>query len=147
MEALKEFQRELDLDPTNASAAYEAGEICRKLSQLDKAREYFEIAVNHYPDFEDGQIGLGRVLIALGKPQLALSHLRKAISLNPDNEVSYYQLALVYKASGDTAEQQKVLGEFRRVRAQRARLEESLAAEVASPREVTKQELDFKDAP
>ena len=147
LEALKEFQRELELDATNANAAYEAGEICRKLTQFDKAREYFEMALKHYPDFEDAQIGLGRVLIALGKPELALPHLLRAISLNPDNEVSYYQLALVYRASGNAAEQQKALAEFQRLRAQRARLEESLARDVSSPREVTKQELDSEVPP
>jgi tetratricopeptide (TPR) repeat protein len=147
LEALKEFQQELEIDPTNANAAYEAGEICRKLAQLDKAREYFEMALKPYPDFEEAQIGLGRVLIALRKPDLALPHLQKAISLDPENEVAYYQLALVYRASGNTAEQQKAMAEFQRVRAQRARLEESLAADVSSPREVTKQELDSEDAP
>lgn len=147
LEALKEFEQELELDPTNANAAYEAGEIYRRMVQLDKAREFFEMALNHYPDFEDAQIGLGRGLIALGKPDLALPHLRKAISLNPENEVSYYQLSLAYRALGDVAEQQKALAEFQRLRTEKSRQQESEMKQAFSPREVTKQKLDSKDAP
>jgi tetratricopeptide (TPR) repeat protein len=141
-EALKEFEQELELDPTNANAAYELGEIYRKSGQRDKAQVFFEMALKYYPDFEEAQVGLSRVLIALGKPDKALPHLQKAISLDPGDEISYYQLALVYRASGKTAEQQQALAEFRRLRAKRARVEESLAADASSPREVTKQELD-----
>ena len=143
-EASKEFEQELQLDPTNANAAYELGEIHRKSGQLDKAREFFEMALKHYPDFEEAQVGLGRVLLGLGKPDLALPHLRKAISLNPENEVSYYQLSQVHKALGNLAEQQEALTKFQRLRSQKSRREESVTL---LPREVTKQELDSKTPP
>ncbi len=67
----------------------------RKSGQLDKALEFFEAAVKQDPEFEEAHVGLGRALISLGKPDLALPQLRKAASLNPANEVSYYQLAQV----------------------------------------------------
>jgi tetratricopeptide (TPR) repeat protein len=73
-EALKEFEQELQLDPTNANAAYELAEIHRRAGQLDKAREFFETALKYYPDFEEAQVGLSRALITLGKPDLALPH-------------------------------------------------------------------------
>jgi tetratricopeptide (TPR) repeat protein len=47
-----------------------------------------------------------------GKPDLALPHLQKAISLNSENEVAQYQLSKVYKALGRPVEQQKALNEF-----------------------------------
>ncbi len=50
-EALKEFEKELASDPTNANAAYEAGEIYRKSGQVEKARDLFAKAVDHYPEF------------------------------------------------------------------------------------------------
>ena len=140
-EALKEFEQELELDPTNANAAYELAEIHRKAGQLDKAHEFFEIALKHYPDFEEAQIGLGRVLIALGKPDRALTHLRKAISLNPENEVSYYQLSQVHKALGNVVEQQNALVEFQRLRSQKSR-QQGPVKEALSSREVARQELD-----
>lgn len=143
-EALKEFETELQLDPTHANAAYEAAEIHRKAGQLDRARELFEIALKHYPDFEEAQIGLGRVLATLGKAELALAHLRKAVSLNPGNEVTHYHLSQVYKSLGNAAEQQKALAEFQRLRSQKSRQQE---AGVHAPREVTRQELDPGAAP
>jgi tetratricopeptide (TPR) repeat protein len=144
IEASKEFEQELRLDPTNANAGYELGELHRQAGDLDRARESFEMAVKHYPDFEEAQIGLARVLITLGKPEVALPHLRKAISLNPANEVSYYQLFLGYRALGNPAEQQKALAEFQRLHSLRARPDELLTF---APQEVTKQELDSAAEP
>jgi tetratricopeptide (TPR) repeat protein len=143
-EALKEFEQELKLDPTNGNAAYEAAEIYRKSGQLDSAAKFFHLALKSDTDFEEAQIGLGRVLITQGKPDLALSHLQKAASLNPGNEVSQYQLSQAYRTLGKTVEQQKALKEFQRLRSEKSRREEQ---QVASPREVTKQELDGEVKP
>lgn len=137
-EAMKEFEEELRGDPTNANASYELAELHRKAGELDRARPRFEQSLKHYPDFEDARIGLARVLIAEGKPELALPHLQKAIASSPDNEVAHYQLSVAYGRLGNTAEQQKALAEFQRLRGQKRERE----AIVLAPREVTKQELD-----
>lgn len=138
-EALKEFEQELLLDPTSANAAYEAGEIHRKSSRFDRALDLFSQAVKHYPDFEEALVALGRTLLSLGKAEQALAPLGKAIALNAANEVSWFQLAQAQRALGATAEQQKALAEFQRLRKSKARPAESL-----SKREVTKQTLDAK---
>jgi len=138
-EAVKEFEQELALDPTNANAAYELGELHRKSGRIDRARELFEAAVKQYPDFEDARIGLGRVLIASGKPELAVPHLVKAVSLNPESEVAYYQLSLGYRALGIVAEQEKALTALERIRNGK-QLEPDAPSFV--PQQVTKQELD-----
>jgi len=143
-EALKEFEQELQLDSTNGNAAYEAAEIYRKSGQLDRAAKLFETALKSDAHFEEAHIGLGRVLLSQGKPEPALPHLQKAVSLNPENEVSQYQLSQAYKELGRTTEQQKALTEFQRLRAEKARREEKANL---SPREVTKQELDAEIKP
>ena len=132
------------MDATNGNAAYEAAEIYRRSGQLDSAAKFFEMALKNDPQFEEAQIGLGRVLLTQGKPDLALPHLQKAISLNPHNEVSQYQLSQAYRVLGRTAEQQKALIEFQRLRAAKASRE---AKADLSPREVTKQELDAEVKP
>jgi predicted Zn-dependent protease len=114
-------------------------EIYRKLGQLDRARQFFSIAIKDYPDFEEAQIGLGRVLVALKVPKEAIPHLEKAIFLNSDDEVAYYQLSLAYKALGDVVAQQKALGEFRRLRGQGAQAKTQVPIK---PPDITKQELD-----
>jgi tetratricopeptide (TPR) repeat protein len=138
-EALKEFELELQTDPTNANAAYEAGEIHRKSARFDRALALFSQAVQYYPDFEEALIALGRTLLGSGKAQESLAPLRKAISLNATNEVSWFQLAQTQRALGDAAEQQKALAEFQRLRELKARPAEGL-----SKREITKQTLDPK---
>ena len=141
-EAMKEFEDELRVDPTNANAAYELAETYRKAGELEKAGELFELSLKHYPDFEEARIGLARVLIAQGKPELAVPHLQNAITSSPANEVSYYQLSMAYGRLGNAAEQAKALAEFQRLHGQK-RDRETLAF---APRQVTKQELD-PDAP
>jgi tetratricopeptide (TPR) repeat protein len=138
-EALKEFEQELQLDPTNANAAYEAGEIHRKSARFDRALELFSQAVKYYPDFEEALIALGRTLVSLGKAEQALAPLRRSVALNAANEVSWFQLAQAQRALGNATEQQKALAEFERLRELKARQAESF-----SRSEVTKQSLDAK---
>jgi tetratricopeptide (TPR) repeat protein len=139
--ARKAFEAELGIDPTNANAAYEIGELARKAADFDTARQFFERALTHYPDFEDALVGLGRTLIALGQPAQALPRLQTAIAQNPANEVAYYQLSLAYRTLGRTAEQGKALAEFTRLR----NAASSRSAAVPDPRpDVTKQELETK---
>lgn len=135
-EALKQFEQELQIDPTNASAAYEIGEMHRKSGLLDKAIESFRRAVNAYPGFEEALVGLGRTLVATGEPRAALPPLQKAISLNPRGEVAFYQIAQAYRALGQEAEQQQALAAFERLRG-----EKSTVVPVGPPT-VTKQVID-----
>jgi tetratricopeptide (TPR) repeat protein len=140
-EALKEFEQELQIDPTNANAAYEAGEIHRKSARFDKALELFSQAVKYYPDFEEALVALGRTLVSLGKAEQSLAPLRKAISLNAANEVSWFQIAQAQRALGAAEEQQKALAEFERLRELKTRQAENNSL---TRREVTKQSLDTK---
>jgi tetratricopeptide (TPR) repeat protein len=137
--AAREFEQELRVDPTNADAAYELGEIRRKAGDLDKARELFQQAVEHYPEFEEGLVGLGRVLVAQGKPEAALPRLTKAVSLNPQDDVAYFQLYQAHRALGNRAEQEKAQAEFQRLRGQK-REQERL--NLLRQHVVTQQELD-----
>lgn len=137
--ALKEFEQELQLDPTNANAAYEAGELHRKASRFEQAKELFALAVKHYPDFEDALVGLGRTEVALQQAKQAVPPLRKAVALNARNEVAWFQLAQAYKILGNAAEQQKAFAEYQRSRNLKTR---TLAAPNFSRPEVTKQKVE-----
>jgi tetratricopeptide (TPR) repeat protein len=140
-EARRSFQEELELDPTNANAAYELAEMHRKAGELEPAGKLFAQALTHYQEFEQARIGLARTLIALGRPGDALPHLQAALKANPDNEVAWYQLAQAYRAQENTVEQEKALAGFNRVRSQAAR---RAAAVPENTRDVTPQALDVK---
>ena len=142
--AAGEFEQELRVDPTNADAAYELGEIRRKAGDMDEARELFQQAVGHYPEFEEGLVGLGRVLVAQGKPEAALPPLVKAVSLDPQDDVAWFQLYEAHRALGHREEQEKAQAEFQRLRGKK-REQERL--NLLRQHAVTQQELDKEMAP
>jgi tetratricopeptide (TPR) repeat protein len=139
--ALEEFKQELQLDPTHANAAYEIGEIHRTTGQWDDARNYFEIALKYYPDFEDAQLAIANVLMSQQKPELALSHLQMAITLNRDNPVAWYRLAQVQARLGNNPEREKAFAEFQRLKNQET-AQQDAGAQVLSSEEVTKQRVE-----
>ena len=141
LEARRAFEEELAVDPTNANAAYELGEMNRTAGELEPARKFFAQAVTSYPAFEQALVGLARTLIALGRPAEALPYLQTALKGNPENDVAHYQVAQAYRALGNTAEQEKALAEFNRVRALAAR---RTTAVPETLRDVTPQVLDIK---
>lgn len=114
-DAMDAYRQELQIDPSNALAAYELGEILRKRAQLEDARGLFEQAVTHRPEFGLGRIGLGRVLRELEQPARARPHLEAAVRIAPLNEVARYQLALVYRALGELAAAEREMQAFQRL--------------------------------
>ena len=139
--AAKEFEQELAVEPGNASAAYELGEIHRNAGEFDEARKFFEQALKYYPDFAEAHLGLAAVLMSVQKPDLALPHLQKAVSLSVGNEVAWYRLSQVQGMLGHEAEQKKAFAEFQRLRTQKSSQQEA-AKQIFSPEEVTRQQLD-----
>ena len=79
--------------------------------------------------------------MSVQKPDMALPHLQKAISLNAANEVSWYRLSQVQGMLGHEAEQKKTFAEFQRLRSQKSSQQEA-AKQILSPDEVTPQQLD-----
>src|SRR5262249_34961601 len=110
--AARELTQELELDPTNATAAYELGEMRRQAGDLGAAQQLLEAAVEPDPDLAEAQRALGRVPVATEKNEPAVVHLKKAIALDPVNDVSFYQLSLAYRALGDAAGQKDALSKF-----------------------------------
>jgi len=140
-QAMKEFEKELELDSSNANAAYELGDIYRSSGQLNEAKDAFELALKSHPDFEEAHLGLASVLLSLSQPGLALPHVQKAIALNHDDAVSWYRLARTEKALGNAAEAAKADAEFQRLRGNKS--SEHIAPQtIFTPDQVTKQEVD-----
>lgn len=138
--AEKEFEQELQIDPANANSAYELGELRRKANRFDEAQQYFEQALQHYPDFPEAQLGLAAVLQAKKLNDQAVIHAQRAVAIDPENEVGWYRLAQIQKALGHNAEQEKALAEYRRLH-DRSSQQRGLEP-VFAPREVTKQEVE-----
>jgi tetratricopeptide (TPR) repeat protein len=139
-EAEKEFAAELELDPTNASAAYELGEQRRNAGEMSEAEKYFRMAVKYYPQFEQANLGLAAVLLREGKAGEAREFARKAVAANPSSDVGWYRLGQIEKALGNAQGQEKAMAEFQRLRLKSNAAE--VAKRVVSPDEVTPQKVE-----
>src|SRR5882672_11356207 len=64
-DAAAEFERELQVSPANANAAYELGEIRRKDGKFEAAQKLFELALQGHLDFEEAHLGLASSLLSL----------------------------------------------------------------------------------
>lgn len=135
--AVEEFQRELELDPTNSNTAYELGVIFYGRGEHAKAHEAFTTALKHAADFQEAEVGLGRTLLALNRDAEAVPHLQRAAQLNPDDDIPHYQLSRAYKKLGNEAAYQKAAADFKRLREARSQRET-----VIIQRAVTRQEVD-----
>ena len=138
--AMTEFQAELEQNPSNANAAYEIGELHRLAGDLPAAQTSFQAALALYPDFPEANLGLGTVLAARQQPAAALPFLQKAVDSDPGDEATWYRLSQVQRSLGHTAEQQKALREFQRLR----QLQGSGTAP-GTGRDVSRQTVDSPD--
>ena len=138
-QAAQEFDTELQIDPTNANAAYELGELQRKANRLDEAQRLFQLALKSDPQFEDALVGLGRTLVATGQAEQAVPYLEKAVAVDPKDQVAVYQLAQAHRALGHTAELEKALARFQQLRQEKQQREEAI---IHAPSGVTRQEID-----
>lgn len=139
-----EFTKELEVNSGNANAAYELADLRRMDGDLAGALQLYEVAVRSYPNFEEAEVGQGRVLLEEHKPALALPHLQRATVLRPDDEVAWYRLAQAQRTLGDTKAQALSLAKFKVLHAKTsAALNSALAPKAINA--VTPQQLNVED--
>jgi len=144
--AEEQFQAELAVDPKNGNSAYELAQIHYDLGDLDQARREFEALVTQRPDFEQARVGLAGVLLESQKADLALPQLKRAIELNPEDDVAWYRLARASRITGDTTAQNKAMAEFRRLHAAENK-REGKTTPLTESGEVTQQQVKPTEEP
>jgi tetratricopeptide (TPR) repeat protein len=110
-QARQDFLMALAADPRDANSEYELGEIAWLESDPRGALQDYTRALEFRPGFTEAQIGLGKVLTAMGQPQEALGYLLNAARQDPQNEMAHYHLAMTYRKLGraDAAEHEWVV--------------------------------------
>jgi predicted Zn-dependent protease len=139
-QAADQFRAELAIDSGNGNAAYELAQIQYELGNLEQARQQFEFLIERRPEFEQARVGLAGILLEKQKPGEAATQLKRAIELDPNDEVAWYRLARALRLTGDPEGQKKALAEFQRLHA----LESSRLARagiLSEAGEVTRQQL------
>ena len=100
-EAKQEFQKEIDIDPSNASAHFVLGELARRSGQWDEAIDRFSRAIKLDAGFSEAYLALGMSLAASGNFAQAASPLESYVKLQPEDPAGHYQLAVVYARTGN----------------------------------------------
>jgi tetratricopeptide (TPR) repeat protein len=99
-DAKKEFQQELEIDPSNAGAEYVLGELARQESQWPDAIAHFSRASQLDAGFGDAFLGLGASLLSAKRFAEAIPPLETAVKLEPQNPGAHYNLAMAFSRAG-----------------------------------------------
>ncbi len=98
--AQKEFQAELALNPSDAAAEFQIGQILNAQSKPDQALPHFEKALELSPDFAEAALAVARARVQAKQYDKAIPLLERVIALQPRNEPAHYTLMLAYRNSG-----------------------------------------------
>lgn len=100
-DARKEFEAELKIDPTNASAEFILGEFDRRAGNWEPAIHHFTRAAQLDEGFSEARLALGMTLVAAGKYADALAPLQAYVKMEPEDPAGHYQLAMAYAHTGN----------------------------------------------
>jgi tetratricopeptide (TPR) repeat protein len=99
-EAVKEFEAELKLDPTNAASEFSLGEIARRAGHWNEAIPHFTSASKLDPGFAEAFIALGMSLNSAERYSEAVAPLERYVKIVPTDPAGHYQLAIAYARTG-----------------------------------------------
>jgi tetratricopeptide (TPR) repeat protein len=103
--ALQAFQQALKLDPNSTRALNNLGNLYVTEKKLDQAEKEFRKVLRVEPGNRDGNYNLGLVLMAMGSPVEAISHLQR---VHPPDIATRFNLIRAYLRAGRTAEGLKI---------------------------------------
>ena len=105
--AKEEFEKELAVDPRNASAEFILGELARRKGDWAVAVQHFSLAAHLDVGFSEAYLALGMSLAAENKYAEAKPPLEHYVKLEPNDPAGHYQLAIADARTGDQAGAQK----------------------------------------
>jgi tetratricopeptide (TPR) repeat protein len=110
-QAVAEFKRELELNPTNAPARVMLAWASLLQNNPSDALPLAQSAVTDSPAIPGAQVVLGRALMETGDLKNGIDYLEKARQLEPDNLEVHLALAKAYSKSGrkDDARHERML--------------------------------------
>ncbi len=106
------FEAELTLNPQNALAQYELGQVLVSEKKPDDAAACFEKALQLRPMFTDDMVALARVRHERKQPEAALKLLQKALQISPASESARIELIRTYQEMGKTKDAQREQAEL-----------------------------------
>jgi tetratricopeptide (TPR) repeat protein len=112
--ALTEYKHALDRNPYDYRSEWESARILLS-DNPQEAFRHANRALELKPDFTEALTIRGRALISLQRPKEAIEDLKKAISVDPADVATHFQLARAYRMAGLTQEAQNENAIFERL--------------------------------
>jgi len=100
-EARVEFQKELEVNPRDASAEFVLGELDRRAGQWDQAAQHFAHASTFDVGFSEAYLALGVSLTSAKKFADAIHPLETYVKMQPEDPAGHFQLAIAYERTGN----------------------------------------------
>jgi Tfp pilus assembly protein PilF len=113
--AADEFTTELNVNPENADAAYQLGQLYYESSHFDEARAWLTQAVKLRSHFPEAHVALGLILMQTGDETAAFNEFQQAVKQAPDDRMAHYHLAQLYQKSGRKEEANREFDYFRKL--------------------------------
>ena len=115
-DAEKEFGMVISTEGDSARVQCELGEIALLRSDSEGAHHHYSRAFAMNPANTDAQLGMGRTLMAMEKPQEARKYLEMAVQSDPLNGEARYRLALAYRHLGMADQAEKEMHLFQEIK-------------------------------
>ena len=103
-EATKAYFETLSTDPKNKFAFYNLGQIARVQDRLAIAEGYYRSALESDASYGPALFGLGVVRQAFNAVPEAIDLYRRDIAVEPNNAAAHYNLGILLRIQGKTAE-------------------------------------------
>ncbi len=115
--AVDEFKREIQISPSHSAARIQLALEFQRTAEYQRGLKYAKEAVTLAPNNFVAHVAYGRLLLALGKTQVAEQELRMAVKLAPGSPDAHFALSRVLAEAGKTAEADRERAEFERLNA------------------------------
>lgn len=100
-EALRAYQRSLELNPNAAGACVNMGTIYYQAQNLAEAERCYRRSLEIDPDYPLAHFNLGNICDEQGRVDEGRAHYLIALRLRPDYADAHYNLALLYEKTGE----------------------------------------------
>ncbi len=102
-QALKDFNRAIEIDPTNARAYQNRGNYYFRSKRYDAAIANYDKAIQSDPSYDRAFVNRGLAFLQLKNYTSAIENFDAALELNPQSAPAYNNRGAAYQQSGDRA--------------------------------------------
>jgi Tfp pilus assembly protein PilF len=96
-DAILEYKAALAIDPDMFTARCNLANSLSAQGRYSAARELYDEALHAHPDYADGHVGLGVMLVKMGRLDDATAQFETALQIEPGNTSAQSDLAMVRK--------------------------------------------------